>query len=358
MVELIITLIVGIVGGIIAMRFKMPAGAMVGSMIAVTIFSIITGHAFVPQNVKVITQIAAGAFIGAGIKRKDVIALKLIVKPAIFMVASMIILDLFMGYIMFKVTGIDLVTSLFATAPAGIVDMSLISDELGADTSKVVVLHLIRIVSVLIIFPPMMKLIADKFENKNTSDEIACSVDETNKIKTSNNIKDKKTLKEKAINLSITIVIALVTGLIGYKLKVPAGAMTFSMVAIGFLNIVSDKGFMPLNLRRLTQMFAGALIGSRVTYGDVIKLKGILLPACILLIGIIVVNLFIGFLITRTSTLELITSLLASAPGGLSDMALIAKDLGGDVAKVAILHLVRVVSVIGIFPVLIKFITR
>jgi membrane AbrB-like protein len=383
MVELIITLCVGIVGGIIALRLKVPAGAMVGSMIAVTVFSVITGHAFVPQNIKILTQIAAGAFVGAGIKRKDVLEMKLIIKPAIFMVFSMISLDLFMGYIMFRVTGLDLVTALFSTAPAGIVDMTLISDDFGADTSKVAVLHLIRLVSVLIMFPPMMKFISDGFSNKNKNciDEIATSVEEAkmdgvpekpliNKItlkekitkekatlKEKVTLKNKLTLKEKSINFSFTMGLAIVAGLIGYLLKIPAGTMTFSMVAVGALNVISDKGFMPLNIRRLTQMFAGALIGSRVTHADVIELKGILIPSLILLAGIIVISLFIGFLIHKISGFELITSLLGCAPGGLSDMTLIAKDLGGDVPKVAILHLIRVVTVISIFPILIKFIT-
>ncbi|WPC41241.1 AbrB family transcriptional regulator [Clostridium sp. JS66] len=359
MINLIMTLIVAILGGTIALRLKIPAGAMVGSMVVVAVFSVITGHAFIPQNIKIITQICAGAYIGDSIKRKDVLEMKLIIKPAILMVVSMITLDLFMGYVMFRVTRIDLITALFSTAPAGIVDMSLISDDFGADTSKVVVLHLIRLVTVLIVFPPMMNFIAKSFKNedKNALDEIASSVDEANLQRKSNRAKNKSTLKEKSINLLITTVLALATGLIGYILKIPAGTMTFSMAAVGALNVIFDKGFMPLNLRRLTQMFAGALIGSRVTYGDIVQLKSILIPAFILLIGIISVNLFIGFLINKTSGLELITSLLASAPGGLSDMALIAKDLGGDAPKIAILHTVRVVTVIGIFPVLIKIVT-
>jgi membrane AbrB-like protein len=360
MFELIMTLIIGIIGGTIALRLKVPAGAMVGSMVAVTVFSVITGDAFVPQNVKVLTQISAGAFVGAGIKRKDVFEMKLIIKPAILMIASMIILDLLMGYIISKTTGLDLVTALFAAAPAGIVDMALISDDLGADTSKVAVLHLIRLVSVLVMFPPMMKFIADSFNRRNSNpvDEIAADIRENQDVKTIQmQSKEKTTLKEKSVNFSFTMGLAIAAGLVGYALKIPAGTMTFSMMAVGALNVITAKGFMPLNIRRLTQMFAGALIGSRVTYGDVIELKGILLPAIILLIGIITINLFIGFLINKISKFELITSLLASAPGGLSDMTLIAKDLGGDVPKVAILHLVRVVTVIGLFPVLIKLIT-
>lgn len=360
MTEIIITLIVGIIGGCIALRLKVPAGAMVGSMLTVAAFSVTTGDAFVPQNIKIFTQIAAGAFIGAGIRRKDVIDMKLIIKPAVFMISTMIILDLLMGYLIYKITGLDLVTALFAAAPAGIVDMTLISDDLGADTSKVAILHLIRLFTVLLFFPSIMRFIANRFDSsekdRENSNGVAHENSTNNNQNTVEKLKDKLTMKEKSINLSCTALIALLAGLLGYSLKLPAGAMTFSMAAVGALNIFYSKGFMPLKLRRLTQMFAGALIGSRVTYPDLIALKDIIFPAMILLSGIIIINLFIGFLINKTSSLELITSLLASAPGGLSDMALIAKDLGGDGPKVAILHLIRVISIIAIFPVIIKFI--
>jgi membrane AbrB-like protein len=131
--------------------------------------------------------------------------------------------------------------------------------------------------------------------------------------------------------------------------------MTFAMVAAGALNVIFGRGYLPLTLRKLTQVFAGVLIGERMTYADVISLKSVMIPAIVLLVGIIIVNLCIGFLISRISRIELLTSLLASAPGGVSDMALIAKDLGGDGPKVAILQLTRYVCVIAFFPIVIKF---
>lgn len=358
MTGLFMTLIIGAVGGLIALRFKIPAGAMVGSMLAVAIYNVITGQAFMPQDVRIITQIIAGAFIGTGIRYKDVIDIRKMIKPAAYMVSSMIILDLLMGYVMYLLTGIDLITALFACAPGGVVDMSLISSDLGADSSKVAILQLVRLMSVMIIFPPLMKLISVNFskdENnklKNTGDMCAVSAE-----KTAKDDKNKPIGKENWANLALTLVIGLIAGYIGYMLKIPAGTMTFSMAAVGALNVFTSRGYMPINLRRATQIFAGVLIGERMTYTDIISLKDVMLPAFILLVGIIVVNLCIGFLINRISGIELITSLLASAPGGLSDMALIAKDLGGDGPKVAILQLARYVCVIAIFPIVIKYVS-
>jgi uncharacterized protein len=360
MIRLIITLIIGLLGGLTALRFKVPAGAMVGSMLSVAVFNVLTSSAYLPQDVRVITQMAAGAFIGSGIRYKDVLDLKLMVKPAVLMVSTMIVLDLFMGYMMYRITGINLVTALFACAPGGIVDMSLISSDLGADSSKVAILQMVRLMSVFVILPPAMKLLSSRLVKPKEIDE-SHEIDISNAtVKVSSQvaatIKHQSTSKEKLNNLMLTMAVALGAGLIGYELRIPAGALTLSMLAVGTFSIVFDRGYMPLNIRRLTQVLAGVLIGERMTYGNLVELKGIILPAFILLVGIIIVNLCIGIFITKVSGLELITSLLASAPGGVSDMALIAKDLGGDAPKVAILQLARYVCVIAIFPILIKYI--
>jgi membrane AbrB-like protein len=109
--------------------------------------------------------------------------------------------------------------------------------------------------------------------------------------------------------------------------------MTFSMVAVATLNISYNRAYMPLNIRRLTQVFAGILIGARMAYGDLIALKSVMIPALILIVGIIAVNLCLGFFISKVSKIDIVTSLFASAPGGMSDMALIAEDLGADSPK-------------------------
>ena len=71
-----ITFFIGLIGAGIALKYKVPAGAMIGSLFAVAVFSIVTGKAYLPQSYKVIAQISTGAFIGARIKYNDIIELK------------------------------------------------------------------------------------------------------------------------------------------------------------------------------------------------------------------------------------------------------------------------------------------
>jgi len=47
--------------------------------------------------------------------------------------------------------------------------------------------------------------------------------------------------------------------------------------------------------------------------------------------------------------------LFACMPGGASDVALIAGDLGGDTAKVALFQIMRVIGVVVIYPIIVRF---
>ncbi len=159
----IITLLVGLIGAVIALKLKVPAGAMIGSLFAVAIFNILTSNADLPQSYKIIAQISTGTFIGAKITANDVKGLKNIFLPSLIMVILMGIVNFLMGYFIYKFTPLDMVTALFATAPGGLTDMTIISYDFGADSSKVALLQMVRLISVVSRIPALMKIIVKNF---------------------------------------------------------------------------------------------------------------------------------------------------------------------------------------------------
>lgn len=358
MLELAVTIILGIAGGLIALRLKIPAGAMIGAMFTIAVYNVMTGCANIPPNTKILTQVAAGTFIGAGIKYEDVLSLKQILKPAILFISGIMVLSMIMGFVTHKLTGMDLVTSLFASAPGGVVDMSLISQDMGGDSSKVAVLQLVRLMSVIGFFPFIIRFFTSRIKGNKDAETLKYpnSVSDDGGSQTSKSVSPGTSFKEKLKMLVFTLSVGLISGLCGFLLGIPAGALTLSMIAVAVFSILTGKGYMPLSLRRLTQMFAGMLIGARVSMKDLISLKAVILPALIIIAGFIVINFCLGYIISRASGLDITTSLFASAPGGVSDMALIAGELGADTAKIAILQLVRVICVVATYPVLIKLI--
>ncbi|MDN5811146.1 MAG: AbrB family transcriptional regulator, partial [Tetragenococcus koreensis] len=58
--SMLFTFIIAFVGAKVGQKLHFPASFMIGSMLAVMFFSVLTDTAYFPQEAKVIAQIAAG----------------------------------------------------------------------------------------------------------------------------------------------------------------------------------------------------------------------------------------------------------------------------------------------------------
>ena len=153
----------------------------------------------------------------------------------------------------------------------------------------------------------------------------------------------------------ITLAVATVGGMIAYRLKLPAGGLVGAMAAVITFNLITDAAVFPTDLRMLVQLASGTMIGSRITKQDVYDMRKIIVPTIVLIISVFGMSLFIGFCMSMLSDLDVITAFFASAPGGLSDMAIISADLGANAAYVAILQLTRILTIFSVLPPVFKW---
>lgn len=340
-VQLLITFFIAMIGAIIAMKLKIPAGAMVGSMIFVSVFNIIFDFAYFPTDLKTMTQIISGLFIGCKITKYELVSLKKSIKPAIINTVFILLLCLCMGVILYLLTDYSLATCTFATAPGSMVDMAIIGMDMGADTSVVSVLQLVRLVTILCVFPILFGKIIEKIEKKYPHPKKECEfIDETNRTYAEHSKK----------NIIITLLVAITSGLIGLKLGIPAGALIFAVLGVSLQNIFTTSAYMPYRMKQFAQICAGALIGESVTYSSLISLRYAIIPAILLMIGLFIIVLLLSFILYKTSDLDFTTALFACAPGGASDLALIAGEFGANTPKVSIIQTMRVVCVVVFYP--------
>lgn len=399
--ELIFTLLVAVAGGLLAKRFKVPAGAMIGAMAAVAALNIATGQAFLPTEVKVVVQIIAGLFIGVGIRKQDVLALRRVLVPAVLAVAAVILLTLGMGFLLWRLTPYDLVTSLFSCAPGGLVDMTLISYDMGADTSVVSVLQLVRLMSVMALFPPAISWIVRRHAKRRPeqaenglaagvgqvpepvvieaclagasagqcageAEALPVLVESAVEADMDSDVSlppaqeqggEKPPKKRGAKELAITLLVGGASGFLGYLLGIPAGTIVFAMVGVAVQNILFDNAYMPNPVKTGAQVCSGALIGEGITFAAVLSLQSAILPALAFLVGYLLISMAMSLVLFKCTDLDIGTAFFCCAPGGLSDLTLIAGDLGADVAKVTIFQLLRSVTVIALYPVIIAGLT-
>ena len=336
-INLILTLIIAILGGYLASKKKVPAAYMLGALFLVALFNICSNKAFLPNYFKFITQIATGTFIGSKFRSEDIKMLKKVIIPGMTMILLMITFSFILSYLMSTFLGIDNLTSFFATAPGGIMDISLIAYDFKANTSQVALLQLIRLISVISFVPFFTKKCYERSNKKNISFE--------QEIK--NEIKEEK-------SFLFTVIVGIIGGIIGYFSHLPAGTMSCSMALVAYFNVKTHKAYMPLTLRKIIQSFGGALIGSKVTLSDVIALKNLILPIILIVIGFCLMNILVGFFLYKTTKFSLSTALLSASPGGMSDISLMAEDLGANGPQVASMQFLRAIFIVGVYPIIIK----
>jgi len=153
---LFLTLAIGSICGLIAAKFKIPGGLMVGAIVGVATLNIIFGTAYMPGQTKLFVQVIAGAFIGCIMEKSDVERLPKIVKPTIIMLLGFLILNLSAGFLIYFVSPLSLVTSLMSAVPGGISDTPIIAASMGADAPKVAVMQMTRQILGIGVFPALI----------------------------------------------------------------------------------------------------------------------------------------------------------------------------------------------------------
>lgn len=150
-----------------------------------------------------------------------------------------------------------------------------------------------------------------------------------------------------------TYAVALAAGFAASKLSVPLPWMLGPFFVCGALCAFGAKlAFLPMG-RELGQMAVGLAVGLRFTPATLAATVG-LLPAMLAATVYVIVFTFIAALIFRPlAGVDRVTAFFATAAGGVADMAIVAKAHGGDSSAVAIVHALRVSSVVAVVPVLV-----
>ena len=157
-----------------------------------------------------------------------------------------------------------------------------------------------------------------------------------------------------AARVVVTVLIAVVGGLLGYLSGLPAAALIGAMIAVGTYNFVTDGGArLPGPLKHGSRILTGTVIGSLVTGSILVSLGGYLPWVGAFTVVIIVVGLGCAWLLGRLTGLDKSTTLLACAPGGLPEMTALAQDLGSEVDVVVGLHVLRKVIALVVISVVV-----
>ena len=157
----------------------------------------------------------------------------------------------------------------------------------------------------------------------------------------------------------IIIFAILMGGGLGHFLKLPSGILVGGMVA-GLIAKGITLGNVPSGtlMSILSQLMVAYVV---VANADVASIRAHpeALPAALSYVALLLcICVGLAFLTTRVFGIDLNTAIYATAPGGLSGMALSATDAGAETPVSLMFHLFRMVIVLIVTPIVAVYVTK
>lgn len=348
---LLSTVTIGLLGGLIAKKLSLPAPFMIGSMLAVALVSVTTGQMGTVHSMKLFAQIISGAYIGQNVSKEDLFNLPNLGKAIAGLMALFTLNMLVLGTILIVFFRMDAVTAFLSCLPGGIVDVSLMAIDMGAQADTVATMQTVRLVGILLILPNWVGFITNRFapELRQGTENLGKSFPKSKRT----SLRGQNRLK----NDLLILIIATIGGFIGEWSGLPVGALIVSLLFSSAVKIKQDTKQLHPYIRYTAQICAGSLIGCNFTRDSFQQMIHLIIPIILLLSSYMIINGCFGYIMYKRGFLDIQSALFASSPAGATDISLLAGELGGDMPKIAGIQISRTLYTVIVMPLLIKLIT-
>jgi len=152
------------------------------------------------------------------------------------------------------------------------------------------------------------------------------------------------------------IVMIIALALAGYgvftKLHLPAATNLGAMVAVGAYQIFhGGLPALPALLIYLIQIIIGLSIGAKINHQNIHDIKKIWGPSLVIAVYTLASTAAMAMLINRF-TPDFYTALFSAAPGGITEMAVLAMSYQAEIAIISTFQFVRLLVVLSVIPLL------
>lgn len=315
-------------------KLHLPAPSIMGPMIAIGTVQVLGGNLpELPVALIGVIQIVMGLSVGAKVNHKNIEDIKRIWSPSLLVAIYTLLSTAVMALLIRSFTA-DFLTALFSAAPGGITEMSVLALSYDTEIAVVSTFQFVRMLVILSIIPLVARLVQKK---KGIIED-----------------KGPQQTEEPSQKLSRRLVlygIGIAGGLGLLATGFPGGGIIGAMAALGAANIFSRQSYVfPRKIMRLALIGVGITIGLEFSPVMLSKIQEMVVPIIGFSIVIVLGNILIGWVIHYFTRWDIITCLLASAPGGLSQMLVVGEEMQADTLVISILQLVRILTIIICVP--------
>jgi membrane AbrB-like protein len=223
-----------------------------------------------------------------------------------------------------RVAGYDPVTAFFAGMPGGLMEMVLIGEEKGGDARIIALVHSARILLVVMTLP----FIVQSIEGVSLGGTRVSG----------------PSFMQTPLSAELWLLgCGLVGVMLGHALRLPAKFLLGPMIVSALVHLLgwSDSA-PPYEIVNTAQLILGVTVGCRFVGTPPATILRVLLLSVGSTIILLACTIGFAWAVAKVSIYGHVPLILASSPGGLAEMSLIALALHTEVAFVAAHHIIRV----------------
>lgn len=335
--SLIEATIVAVLGGSLFYLVNAPLPWVLGSLTFVMLWQGLTKRTLcIPNSIRDTGFIILGVYFGLYFTKQTLLTVIPYLLPYIVVTCILIIACIILGTLVTKWIHVDKVTSVFSCIPGGLSEMAIASESLKANPSLVVIFQTIRLITVLFTIPPFMVYFLGNTGGGSFQ-----------------RVAGDMILGSGWSYLWFLIPIAAAIFL---RNKIPAGIIIGALGVTAIMNISPiDLNSVPSIVMNAGQVAVGASLGKNILF-DHLKIGGKYTFVYFgLSVTIITISFGLGILLAAFTSLDYATAMLGIAPGGFFEMVLTAYNVGGDPAIVSALQITRILMIVLLVPISLKW---
>ncbi|MFN3209339.1 MAG: AbrB family transcriptional regulator [Roseovarius sp.] len=327
-----VTLVAAFAGAALAALAGIPAGALIGSTVAVVGVAA-TGHRVgLPSRLRDLAFASIGVSLGSGIDERIFAQVEVWAVSLAVLVASLIATISIGRVLMTRVFGLDTRTATLASSPGTMSNVIAIAAEGHGDATTVMFLQLMRLLILVISVPPLAYVL----EGSSTGVTLADNA-------------------MPLLALAVLVSLSAGLGLLGARAGLPAACLLAGMIVSASAHASGlVHGSSPSWLLFAAFAITGAVLSSRLSRVTTAQVKHNLLAGASVVATALVLSLVFAWIAQSVTGLPFAQVWIAYAPGGVEAMAAIGLSLGYDPAYVAVHHFARILALVLIVPVALR----
>lgn len=324
---------------LIMLHFHLPAAMLLGPMVVAVVMSLCGAAIRINNRFFISSQAIIGCMIAQNLSSSILVSLAANWPIVIFILLSTLFASGLSGWLLVRFSRLPGTTGAWGSSPGGAAAMVAMSEDYGADVRLVAFMQYMRV-----LFVAGSAVLVVRIAMGNDAQAMTQEI---------------VWFPPLGWDFASTLLLAAAAGWLGRRLRFPSGTMLFPMLIGAGLHAGDVLTIqLPEWLLAAAYAFIGWSVGLRFNRA-VFMLAIRTLPQIIIsIIGLMSLCALMALALTHVLDMDFLTAYLATSPGGLDTVAIIAAGSGADMSFVMAMQTLRLFSILVTGPAMAKFISR